>query len=88
MEIRDQLHAPAALLAESEPTTRSIRTCVIRIVCMNVLEIEEFLASKIALPFWSWYELSAERHRQKETGDTESNQRTKVLDKGMWPEYT
>jgi hypothetical protein len=55
---------------------------------MDVLEREEFLASKIALPFWSWYELSAERHRQKETGDTESNQRTKVLDKGMWPEYT
>jgi len=47
MEIREQLHAPPALSAESEPTTRSVRHCVIGIAVMNVLEQEEFLARKI-----------------------------------------
>jgi hypothetical protein len=47
MDIRDQLHAPATLLAESEPATRSIRGCVIRRAGMDVLEREEFLDPKI-----------------------------------------
>jgi hypothetical protein len=47
MEIRDQLHAPATLLVESEPTTRSVGGCVTRRAGMDVLEREEFLDPKI-----------------------------------------